>query len=242
MLENCGASDKGCVRTNNEDFFLLKPDIGLYLVADGMGGAVAGEEASRLAAETVAEVVGESLRDSGRPNSRVLLGAVEEANRRVRAAARSHRNWEGMGTTLVAVLDAGEELCIASVGDSRAYLWDDGHLMPVTEDQSWVEEVGRPLGLDPEALRTHPLRHVLTMAIGLGEPLTVNHYTSHLRPGAQLLLSSDGLHGVVDAAQVKSILSSDVRLQMKCEMLIQAARNLGGPDNITCVLLRAPKA
>ena len=172
MLEAFQLSDMGCVRTNNEDYCQIEPELGLYVLADGMGGARAGERASKLAVETVAETV---LLAQNR-DSQALLAAMEEANRRVIEAAQGDPSLEGMGTTLVAALETGEELSIASVGDSRAYLLDDRGLRPITDDQTWVNEVGRPLGLDEESLRNHPMRHVLTMAIGAGAPLTVNCY------------------------------------------------------------------
>src|ERR1039458_312302 len=173
MLEAFQLSDLGCVRTNNEDYCLIAPELGLYVLADGMGGARAGERASCLAVDTVVEM----LRFVPSRDSQALLAAVEEANRRVIEAAHSDPTLEGMGTALVAALEIGDDLCIASVGDSRAYLLDGAGLRLITDDQTWVNEVGRPLGLDGDSLRTHPMRHVLTMAIGAGSPLTVNCYT-----------------------------------------------------------------
>ncbi len=237
MLEAFASTDQGCVRSNNEDYWLIQPELGLFVVADGMGGARAGERASRLAADTVADIV----RSAGRRDSQVLLRAVEEANRRVLEAARSDPKLEGMGTTLVAALELEDGLSIASVGDSRAYLLDDGGFRAITDDQTWVNEVGRPLGLDEESLRTHPMRHVLTMAIGASAPLAVNYYSVPLQPGSLVLMCSDGLHGVVDAARLESILRggrNGVSLQQSCQKLIDAAREAGGPDNITVVLLR----
>jgi serine/threonine protein phosphatase PrpC len=152
MLDAFALSDKGCVRSNNEDYCLIEPELGLYVLADGMGGANAGERASRLAVETVAEAV----LMAQRRDSQVLLTAVEEANRRVLNAAQHDIALEGMGTTLVAALEIGEDLCIASVGDSRAYLMDDAGLRAITDDQTWVNEVGRPLGIDEESLKTTP--------------------------------------------------------------------------------------
>ena len=238
MLESFALSDVGRVRTNNEDCALILPEIGLYLLADGMGGAKAGEMASRLAVDTVAEVV----RQSWQRDPQVLLSAVEEANRRVLEASNADPQLEGMGTTLVAVLEAGEELAIASVGDSRAYLLDDAGFRPVTEDQTWVHEVGRPLGLDEEALRNHPMRHVLTMAIGVGGALSIRYYMIQLKPAAVMLLCTDGLHGVVEASVIEHILRDDSpgqeQLEQKCHLLVEAAKDAGGPDNVTCVLLR----
>src|SRR5947209_20582745 len=111
-----------------------------------------------------------------------------------------------MGTTLVAVLETGDELAIASVGDSRAYLLDESGFRAITEDQTWVHEVGRPLGLDEESLRTHPMRHVLTMAIGVGGALSIHYYMIQLKASALLLLCTDGLHGVVEPAAIEGIL------------------------------------
>jgi protein phosphatase len=237
MLEASALSDKGCVRTNNEDYCLIEPDLGLYVLADGMGGAKAGERASRLAVETVAETV----LFAQQRDSQVLLRAVEEANRRVLEAAHSDSSLEGMGTTLVAALEMDGGLAIASVGDSRAYLLDDNGFRAITEDQTWVNEVGRPLGLDEESLRNHPMRHVLTMAIGASAPLTVNYYSVPLQIGSMVLMCSDGLHGVVEAPQMEQILRGGrdgVPLEESCRRLIEAAKEAGGPDNVTTVLVR----
>ena len=236
MLEAFAMSDKGCVRSNNEDYCLIEPDRGLYVLADGMGGAKAGERASRLAVDTVAEMV----HSAPQLDSQVLLTAVEEANRRVLAAAHSDPDLEGMGTTLVAALDLTEGFSIASVGDSRAYVLDDGGFRVITDDQTWVNEVGRPLGLDEESLRNHPMRHVLTMAIGASAPLTVNYYSVPLQRGALVLLCSDGLHGVLEPPQLEKILrrGRSGMLEESCGELIAAAKQAGGPDNVTVVLVR----
>lgn len=236
MFEAFGTSDPGCVRTNNEDYFLIAAEIGLYLVADGMGGAQAGEHASKLAVETVRDVVSRSgaTHDAG-----MLVGAFEEANRRVMNAAATDPKMEGMGTTLVAALNTGGDLMIASVGDSRVYIYENDGLRTITEDQTWVNEVGRRLGLDEDSLKSHPMRHVLTMAIGVSEQLRVHTYTLRPAPGTQVLLCSDGLHGVVRESDLVSTLGSIEPLEAKCRQLIAAARAQGGPDNITAVLLRA---
>jgi protein phosphatase len=234
MVEAFGISDPGCVRPNNEDCYLLSPDHGLYVVADGMGGAQAGEHASKLAVDTVGEVL-----SGGKADAEALARAFEEANNRVMNAASKDANLEGMGTTLVAALEADPEILIASVGDSRAYVYDDDKLIVITEDQTWVQEVGRRLGIDESSLRTHPMRHVLTMAIGVSPELRVHSYALKPQPGAQILLCSDGLHGVVDAATIAEALAGAGSLESKCRSLIDAARAAGGPDNITAVLLRA---
>src|ERR1051326_2414238 len=122
MLEATALSDKGCVRSNNEDYCLIEPELGLFVLADGMGGAKAGERASRMAVDAVAEMV----LLAHRRDSQVLISAVQEANRRVLEAAHSDPSLEGMGTTLVAALGLDSELAVASVGDSRAYVMEVG--------------------------------------------------------------------------------------------------------------------
>ncbi|HTS62185.1 MAG TPA: protein phosphatase 2C domain-containing protein [Candidatus Acidoferrales bacterium] len=236
MLEAFALSDKGCVRANNEDYCLIDPEAGLYVLADGMGGARAGECASRIAVETVAETV----RGAAPRDSQVLIRAAEEANRRVLEAAHRDPSLEGMGTTLVAALDLDSELAIASVGDSRAYVMDHQGLKVVTDDQTWVNEVGRPLGLDEDSLKHHPMRHVLTMAIGASAPLAINYYRVPLAAGTMVLICSDGLHGVIEAPQIEGILAGGrgAPLEESCRKLIQAAKDAGGPDNVTTVLMR----
>ncbi|MCX6623558.1 MAG: protein phosphatase 2C domain-containing protein [Acidobacteria bacterium] len=234
MLEAFGLSDPGCVRTNNEDYYLLAPDMGLYLVADGMGGAQAGEHASRIASETVAEYVWQSQRS----DARVLEEAFELANHRVMEQAKLDATLEGMGTTLVAVLEDNGELHVTSVGDSRGYLFEDGMLRPITDDQTWVNEVGRRLGIEEAALKTHPMRHVLTMAVGVSTPLRVHSYVLKPRAGSVLVLCSDGLHGVLDEKTLEETLNQKRDFEDAAHYLIDAAKHAGGPDNITVVLLR----
>jgi protein phosphatase len=233
MLEAFGLSDPGMVRQNNEDYFLLARDLDLYLVADGMGGAQAGEHASRLAGDTVEAYI----RKTGESSGEVLLRALAEANRKVLAAADSDPTCHGMGTTLTVAYNVEGELLLANVGDSRAYMFLDGQLHIITEDQTWVNEVGRKLGINEDQLKVHPMRHVLTMAIGVSDTLRIHSYAVPLATGAQFLLCSDGLHGVVDSRTIAEILRVSAPLEDKCHALVDAAKRAGGPDNITVVLL-----
>ena len=183
-----------------------------------MGGARGGARASQMAVETVADILGKSQhRDAA-----ALLGAVEEANQRVLHEATSDPRFEGMGTTLVAALETNEnDVAIASVGDSRAYVLEDGKLRAITEDQTWVQEVGRTLGLDEISLKTHPMRHVLTMAVGVGTAIRIRYYAVALKPDSVMMLSSDGLHGVVPEDEIERILNeSHATFQEKCGELI----------------------
>jgi len=235
MLEACALTDPGSVRSTNQDVFRIVPELGLYLLADGMGGARAGERASELAVEAVSEV----LKESPHRDAAALLGAVEEANERVHLESMRDPRFEGMGTTLVAALETQEnDVAIASVGDSRAYVLEDGRLRAITEDQTWVQEVGRPLGLDEVSLKSHPMRHVLPMAIGVGPTVRIRYYAIALKPDTLIMLSSDGLHGVVGEHEIACILNDATTLEEKCRDLISAAHAAGSPDNVTVLLIR----
>ncbi|MGD1069595.1 MAG: protein phosphatase 2C domain-containing protein [Bryobacteraceae bacterium] len=236
MLEAYALTDPGRVRTTNQDFFRIVPELGLYLLADGMGGARGGERASRIAVDCVAD----NLSKSSYRDAAALLGAVEEANQQVLTEATRDPRLEGMGTTLVAALETSpHDVAIASVGDSRAYILSGGKLRAITEDQTWIQEVGRPLGLDEDALRNHPMRHVLTMAVGVGSAVRIRYYALELTPGDVMMLSSDGLHGVVSSEEIERILSvPESSLEEKCHALVTAANAAGSPDNVTVMLIR----
>jgi protein phosphatase len=235
MLEAFGASDPGCVRSNNEDYFISDTESGIFILADGMGGATAGERASYLSAETIYE----HLLGAAQDGAGVLEEGFQEANRAVRAEAEEKPELEGMGTTLlVARRLQDDRVEIASVGDSRAYLASKGKLSLITEDQTWVAEVGSRLGLSDEALKKHPMRHVLTMAVGTGEQLRIFTRIVQMDPWDQILLCSDGLHGVVGEETLADALDSEKSLPEKAHYLIEAAKTAGGPDNVTVVLIQ----
>ena len=235
MLEAFGASDPGCVRSNNEDYFISDTESGIFILADGMGGATAGERASYLSAETIYE----HLLGAAQDGVGVLEEGFQEANGAVRAEAEEKPELEGMGTTLlVARRRQDDRVEIASVGDSRAYLVSKGKLSLITEDQTWVAEVGSRLGLSDEALKKHPMRHVLTMAVGTGEQLRIFTRIVQMDPWDQILLCSDGLHGVVGEETLADALDSEKSLPEKAHYLIEAAKTAGGPDNVTVVLIQ----
>jgi PPM family protein phosphatase len=236
MLEAFGLSDPGCVRSNNEDYLIFDAQRRIFIVADGMGGANAGEYASRLSAETLYDYLLAATENEG-------FAAIEqgfaEANNAVRKAAVESPDLDGMGTTLVAARSLnGNRLQLASVGDSRAYLLSAHHLTQLTQDQTWVAEVGSRLGLSDDALRRHPMRHVLTMAVGAAPDLRVFTQLISVGAGDQILLCSDGLHGVLDHKIIAETLDSEKSLPQKCHYLIEAAKEQGGPDNITALLVQ----
>lgn len=235
MLEAFGLSDPGCVRSNNEDYFISDTESGIFILADGMGGANAGEYASHLSAEMLYEYL---LHNPTRDGD-ALEQAFCEANWAVRRAARNNPELEGMGTTLLVARDIGQDrLQIGSVGDSRAYYASRDGLSLITQDQTWVAEVGSRLGLSDEALRKHPMRHVLTMAVGTGDELRVHAQTVEMKAGDQVLLCSDGLHGVLDEKTLRDTLDSEKTLPEKCHYLVEAAKEKGGPDNVTVLLIQ----
>jgi len=233
MLEVVGLTHQGLVRANNEDQFYTSQERGLGVLADGMGGAQAGETASLVAVQTVIDVAG-----SDAPSLELLESAFLEADVRVRGLAEEDAELRGMGTTLVAMLETPQGLAMASVGDSRGWLWEDGGLTLLTSDNSWVNEIGRNLGLSEEALSTHPLRHALTTAIGVGVENRIQGQVIHPRPDSMVLLSSDGLHGVVPPGEIAGVFAEGGSLDTIARTLIEMALDAGGPDNITVVIAR----
>lgn len=235
-IAHSACTDLGLVRTANEDYYRLLPEIGLFIVADGMGGARGGGTASRLAAETVAE----EMLAIAKPDASSLMAAVETAHQKVRAQALRDPELNGMGTTLIAALIDGKDVAIVSVGDSRAYRFGAGVFELITEDQTWVQEVGIPLGLSEAALRTHPMRHRLTMAVGIDADLESRYYGTVLKSGTGVLLCSDGLHGLIPDKKMAGIVNQgSLDLNQRCAELIEAARQKGGTDNITAVIFEA---
>jgi len=233
MLEVVGLTHQGLVRPNNEDQFYASRERGLGVLADGMGGAQAGETASLVAVQTVIDVAA-----SESPSVSLLESAFLQADARVRAMAEEDAELRGMGTTLVAMLETPGGLAMASVGDSRGWLWEDGGLTLLTSDNSWVNEIGRNLGLSEEALSTHPLRHALTTAIGVGVEHRIQSQILHPQPDSMVLLSSDGLHGVVPPGEIAAIFADGGSLDTIARTLIDMAIEAGGPDNITVVIAR----
>jgi protein phosphatase len=236
MLEAFGLSDPGCVRSNNEDYFISDSESGIFILADGMGGANAGEYASHLSAEMLYEYLLNGMNQTG---LEMLERGFFEANWAVREAAQTNTELTGMGTTLLVARDIGEaRLQIGSVGDSRAYLSSQGVLSTLTQDQTWVAEVGARLGLTDEALKKHPMRHVLTMAVGSTEDLRISTCIVQMQPGDVVLLCSDGLHGVVSEKLLSEALNSEKTLPEKCHYLVEGAKDEGGPDNVTVILIK----
>ena len=244
------ASDTGRRRSTNEDNHCARPDLGLFLVADGMGGHVAGEVASRVAVDTIEAFIvqtNEASSDDTWPfpfdthlsiTANRLIASFRLANRAIGAKVAATQGLHGMATTTSAVLIVDRLAVMAHVGDSRIYLLRDGGLTRLTADHSWVEEQVRAGALTPDAARQHPWRNVVTRALSGGNDPTVDLGECSLQPSDRLLLCSDGLFSVTTDDQIGELLGRDAPLAELCDVLIQAANAGGGPDNITTLVLQ----
>jgi protein phosphatase len=228
-------TDTGRQRRENEDCAFARAPV--FVVADGMGGAQAGEVAAQIAVEAFSQ----ALPDSGTPEER-LASRVQEANQRIWEQSRTRSEQAGMGTTLTAAYLEDSELAIAHVGDSRAYLFRDGSLRRLTQDHSLVDELVRRGKLTEEQAAEHPQRSIITRALGAEATVEVDTWTYPVRPGDVLLLCSDGLTSMVAEERVEEILRGTMDLRSAAQQLIDDANAAGGRDNITVVLSRIEDA
>ncbi len=236
IVEQAHRSDTGRQRNANEDSFYVRSPV--FVVADGMGGAQAGEVASQTATDTFAREL-----PPGRPEP-TLRHLIEQANRDIHALARRDPSLAGMGTTTTAaIVDAeGEDVVIGHVGDSRAYRLRAGTLDRLTRDHSLVEEMRRKGQITDEQAEDHPQRSIITRALGPEPEVTVDVQTVPAMPGDVFLLCSDGLTTMINEAQIRQILSSTATLEEAVRGLIDAANLAGGRDNITALAFRVEDA
>ncbi|MFM7248140.1 MAG: Stp1/IreP family PP2C-type Ser/Thr phosphatase, partial [Actinomycetota bacterium] len=227
VRETGACTDVGRLRQSNEDALVLADPV--FAVADGMGGARAGEVASAMA---VAALYGFAGGADG------LVAALEDVNDRIHAAAQADGSLAGMGTTATAALVTRDELVIAHVGDSRAYLLRDGRLRQVTDDHSLVAELIRRGALTPAEAERHPQRSVITRALGAEPDVEVDVVRLVPQAGDVLLLCSDGLTGMVGDGEIGRIVGGQGPLPERARELVQAANGAGGEDNVTVVLVR----
>jgi serine/threonine protein phosphatase PrpC len=243
-------SDVGRKRKGNEDAHSVDPRYKLFVVADGMGGHAAGEVASRIAVDSIAEFVALTagneeitwpfgLDDSISYDGNRLKTAIRHANRRVLEATHEKAELEGMATTVAAVLVDGDVANLAHVGDSRIYLWSGGEITLLTSDHSWVNEQIQTGVISPEQARSHPLRNVVTRALGGRSDLLVDVQSRRMEGGEVLLLCSDGLTTMIADDEIARILEeSGGDVGRAASALVDAANERGGEDNITVVLLK----
>lgn len=252
-VEVAGASDPGCVRKNNEDNFAVEPDLGLLVVADGMGGHNSGEVASDIACKTVVEyarkmiggektMVPEGGTPGLTPRGRQLEFFVKTANAMIYEKGRAFPKDAGMGTTVVAAIVDAKSMTVAHVGDSRLYLWRRGELSQLTEDHSLVgEQVKRGQITADEAARS-PQQNILTRALGADGDVRVDVADHPLLPGDLVLLATDGLSKMVIDADVSAVIAEALDPQKIVDVLIAKSRAAGGVDNIAIVVAKVPAA
>lgn len=238
MLQSFSITDIGLRREMNQDY-IFSSDIPLgslpclYLVADGMGGHQAGDLASKVTVETVVDFVAQS--DGAEPEE-LLNEAYRLANSRIRMTAARHREYYGMGTTLVGCTVSGRELLVANVGDSRLYNYKDG-FRQITVDHSLVEEMVKAGTLDRKMARIHPERNVITRAIGAEEHVQVDFFRIPLEECGLILMCSDGLTTMMEDEEIGRVLSRDCSLEDKATALVRGANRAGGKDNISVILI-----
>jgi len=245
MLTAHGVTHPGKVRKTNEDGFLVEPSLGLFIVADGMGGHNAGEVASALALDAIRGFLARSAegRDFTWPygidprlsfHGNRLMTAVKLANRRVFKAGESRDDYAGLGTTIVAALIEDGQLAYTGVGDSRIYVLAAGTLDQITVDDSWAATVAPGEG----AAASNSMRHVLTNAIGARDEIDMEVNERALAAGDTLLFCSDGLHGALDADAIARELGSSDPVATIADELVRQALEKDGGDNITALVLR----
>lgn len=248
-IEAAGVSDVGRARSHNEDCYRIEADLGLYVVADGMGGHSHGEVASRLAVEAIQSFITESAdEDTTWPfaydarfkrHSNRLRMAIRLAHNKVLQAIRSDSALTGMGTTVVGCMVDGNTAAIAHVGDSRAYYFHAGRLELLTQDHTWVNEQVVAGYLSVEQARAHPLKNVVTRALGGEAEVVVDVSEIELEEGDRLLLCSDGLTTMLADDDLAEFLSRDEPIESICRELVRESNRRGGFDNVTVVLLEA---
>lgn len=238
-----GRTDRGRVRELNEDAYLVRPDLGVFAVADGLGGHAAGELASRIAVDCIERGMGDVAPElPAAERGARLRDAVRAASREILTHAARDPESAGMGTTVTAVaFSTAEPACaFAHVGDSRAYLLSpDGRLRQLTTDHTWVQQQIDAGYLTPRQARSHPYANVLYRALGAEFDVAVDTFRVELAPGDLLLLCSDGLTGMLSDDELRAILDPAGDLEALAQGLIDAANRRGGLDNTTVVLIRA---
>jgi len=249
-VRHAAATDRGRVRKNNEDAFLADPSLGLFAVADGMGGHAAGEVASRLALDTLHESISQGHQKNPASFSpdqtailsfpmHLLVDGIRRANETIYQLSHEKEEYQGMGTTLVAVYFGNSLTVVAHVGDSRLYHLRGEAIEQVTEDHSWAWEQFKQGLLPKEALSSSPLKNIVTRALGIEPTVDVDVKELSLSEGDLLILCSDGLSDLLrEEEMVEVIRAASGDLNHACEELIRLANLRGGKDNITILLIQ----
>lgn len=237
-MKFCAVTDKGVKRTDNQDcVFATDQQTGLlpnlFLVADGMGGHKAGDEASNLAIMSMLSYLrGSTEKDIGKS----LKNAIDIANREVYKASLSCEEKRGMGTTIVA-LTIGESITMASVGDSRIYVSGNSGFRQITKDHTLVGEMLRMGTITKDLAKRHPKRHMITRAVGVEDTVKADYYDVPTQDAKQLLLCTDGLYEMLSEEEIEAIINTNEDVSVRANRLVQVANEKGGVDNITALLI-----
>jgi PPM family protein phosphatase len=231
-----GASDPGLIRSNNQDAFYTDPEGRFFIVADGMGGHAGGEEASRIATQEIQAYLGTNW-NSVIPSQKLLEEALLQANEAIIRDQQSHPERSDMGTTAVVVLFREDSPLCAHVGDSRLYRWRNSQLDQITEDHTWVARALKVGDILPDEARIHPFRHVLSRCLGREDLQHIEVQPLDIQEGDRLLLCSDGLTEELVDEKIANYMQDASMLDKTSIGLIEAAKEHGGHDNITVVLV-----
>ncbi len=235
------ATDRGRKRPSNEDAFGFSVEKGVYVVCDGMGGAAGGEIASSLAVDHALRVLSSRTQGNGSHEtlSQLAIECVAAANEAIFSRAQRNVKLSGMGTTLVGLIAEGGSVSVMNVGDSRCYRLRGSRLEQITHDHSLVEEQVTLGRMTQSEARRSPLRNVITRALGTQSQVTPDVFNLEAQPSDLFLLCSDGLTRELPDSAIEAILSLNLPLDVLCSRLVEDAKQAGGNDNITCVLVRA---
>lgn len=235
-----GKTDIGLKRQNNEDVFLVSPEHDFCLAADGMGGAAAGEVASKIFAETTLDIFSAQQNRSEKESLYRVQKAYYKANEKILEHIIAHPDHRGMGCTAELLAFYENNFILGHIGDSRTYRLRNGALEQLTEDHTLVQQQLREGLISTDEIRHHPMRHVIFRAVGIKEEMTINLLQGKTHPSDLFLLCSDGLTDMIDDDQILDILCADTEINHKTESLIESAKIAGGLDNITVVLVSIP--
>ncbi|HEX3094801.1 MAG TPA: Stp1/IreP family PP2C-type Ser/Thr phosphatase [Candidatus Angelobacter sp.] len=239
-VEVAGKTDVGCVRANNEDNFGYDSRYGIFVVCDGMGGQAAGEVASKMGVDILLEYFRNqsAANGNGVSGARSLLNAIQLANRTIFKAGQEQSGRSGMGSTIVAALVRGNSLAIGHVGDSRIYLVRQGAIQQLTQDHSLVMEQVRRGYITLEQAQKSEMQNIILRALGSEEAVEADVEDLVAVPGDILLMTSDGLTRYVQDEEILKIIEGPGGLEQACANLVKIAKDRGGEDNITCLLVR----
>jgi protein phosphatase len=235
-----GQTDIGRLRSNNQDCLFVDTQLGLFIVADGMGGHAAGEVASALAVAEIRARLAPQLRSMAAPAALApaLSQAIHQTNLAVLQAAKDHPAWRGMGTTLTVLLLRDGQALLGHVGDSRLYRWRAGLLEQISDDHSLVGDQLRRGVITRQEAETSNLRNILLQAIGISSELEICEKQLPLQPGDRFLLCSDGLTGMLNDERIAKLLGRELTPEQDCALLMEQALAAGGEDNISALLVR----